>query len=210
MADRSQFEFRTTALDPDLLDSPFKVQTNWHVITGAPSCGKTTLINLLAEKGLKTVPEVARQYLEGELGQGRTIEEIRQDCAGLQRRIKELQQQVEAGLGVTDSIFLDGAVPSSLAWYRAFGLDPNDILAACFNFRYASVFILDRLPVELDGLRFDDESFHSYLDGWIRRDYCALGYRVVRVPVLSPTARLGYVFERLPRQSMRQRPDGAA
>ena len=33
------------ALDPALLSTPFKIQTNWHVITGAPSSGKTTMIN---------------------------------------------------------------------------------------------------------------------------------------------------------------------
>jgi predicted AAA+ superfamily ATPase len=59
MPDSSQHDFRTTELDPDLLSTPFGVQTNWHVITGAPSCGKTTLINLLADKGLQTVPESA-------------------------------------------------------------------------------------------------------------------------------------------------------
>ena len=50
--------FKTTKLDPDLLPTPFEVQTNWHVITGAPCSGKTTLIDQLADKGFHTVPEV--------------------------------------------------------------------------------------------------------------------------------------------------------
>jgi hypothetical protein len=30
-------------LDPQRLSAPFKYKTNWHVITGAPCSGKTTL-----------------------------------------------------------------------------------------------------------------------------------------------------------------------
>ena len=41
---------RSIELDPDLLSTPFGVQTNWHVITGAAGSGKTTLIDLLADK----------------------------------------------------------------------------------------------------------------------------------------------------------------
>ena len=51
----AQHKIRTTALDPDLLSNPFGAQTNWHVLTGAASSGKTTLINMLADKGCATV-----------------------------------------------------------------------------------------------------------------------------------------------------------
>jgi len=43
MLDTPQHDFRTTELDPDLVSTPFRVQTDWHVITGAPSSGKSTL-----------------------------------------------------------------------------------------------------------------------------------------------------------------------
>ena len=44
MSASSQQDFRATELDPALLSTPFEVQTNWHVITGAASCGKTTFM----------------------------------------------------------------------------------------------------------------------------------------------------------------------
>ena len=202
MPDSSQHDFRTTELDPDLLSTPFGVQTNWHVITGAPSCGKTTLINLLADKGFQTVPESARQYMEREIARGRTIDEIREDGAALQRGIKDMQLSIEGGLRAIDVAFLDGAVPGSLAWYRVFGLNPNEILLECFHHRYASVFILDRLPLQLNGLRFEDDAYTGFLDEWIARDHSALGYSVVRVPVLAPEERLAFVLERLSEQGL--------
>ena len=49
MLDNAQHKYGTTELDPDILSTPFGVQTNWHVITGAPCSGKTTLIDQLAD-----------------------------------------------------------------------------------------------------------------------------------------------------------------
>lgn len=202
MVDNPKFDYRCTELDPDLLSTPYGVQTNWHVITGAPSCGKTTLINLLAGKGFRTVPETARLYIERDIARWRTIDEIHANADALQRNIKATQLGIECGLKAFDVVFLDGAVPGSLAWYRVFGLNPNEILLDCFHHRYASVFILAPLPLELDGLRFEEDAHTGFLDKWHTRDYSALGYRVVRVPVLSPEERLAFVLERLSEQNL--------
>ena len=202
MSDRSQHDFITTALDLELLSTSFGVQTNWQVISGAPSCGKTTLINLLAEKGFQTVPEGAREYMQSEVARGRSIDDVHEDGAGLQCAIKDKQLRTEAGLQASDVIFLDGAVPHSLTWYRIFGLDPNEILSDCFYHRYASVFILDRLPLHLNGFRFKDETYNAFLNEWLVRDFSALGYDVVRVPVLAPEERLEFILERLSEQGL--------
>jgi predicted ATPase len=196
MLGSSQHDFRATELDPDLLSTPFRVQTNWHVITGAPSSGKTTLIDQLADKGFRTVPEGARQYLEREVAKGRTVEKIREDVA-TQRGIAGTQLRIEGGLRAIDLLFLDRAFPDCLAYHRVFGLNPNEILAECFHHRYASVFMLDRLPVQQNGFRPEDDALAGLLGEWTARDYSALGYRVVRVPVMSPEERLAFVLETL-------------
>jgi predicted ATPase len=64
------------------------------------------------------------------------------------------------------------------------------------------MFILDPLPFQGNGVRDDDAAKVGYLDEWIARDYSALGYRVVRVPVLSPQERLAFVLERLSEQGL--------
>lgn len=197
MAGKARHKSRASDLDPDLLGTPFGIPTNWHVVTGAPSCGKTTLIGLLADEGFRTVAEAARQFIERKTSDGRSIDEIHQHGAELQRRILDIKLSVEDALPPADVIFLDDAAPGSVSWYRLFGLDPNTALPHCFHHRYASVFVLDPLPLELDGLRFEDD-FTGILDDWIERDYTALRYAVVRVPVMTPEARLEYVLERVP------------
>jgi len=198
-----QHDFRAAELDPDLLSTPFRIQTNWHVITGAPCCGKTTLIDQLVNQGFQTVPETARQYIKREMAARRTGHPIRADAAALQRSIKDMQLSIERGLRANEVLFLDGAFPGSLAWYRFYGLNPNEILAECFHHRYASVFMLDPLPFQLDDQRVEEmTAIVSFLDEWHARDYSALGYRVVRVPVLPPEDRLAFVLEKLSKQGL--------
>jgi predicted ATPase len=136
-------------------------------------------------------------YIEREVARGQTVEEIRANMVALQRGIKDMQLVIERGLRPADIVFLDRAVPDTLAWYRVFGLNPNEFLLECFHHRYASVFILDQLPLELNGFRFEDDAYTGFLDQWHTRDYNALGYKVIRVPVLPPEERLAFTLERL-------------
>ena len=208
MPDRPQPDFRTTELDPHLLSTPFGVQTNWHVITGASISGKTTLIDLLADKGFQIFPEPGRQYFESELAKGRTIAEIRQDRAAMTRQIYDLWLNLNQGLQAAELTFLDRGLPDALAFYRFAGMDPNGILPDCFQHRYASVFILDRLPYQQDGIRGGDDTSAAYFDAWMERDYSALGYEAVRVPVLPPEERLAFVLEKLSADGLLVQPTG--
>jgi len=197
MTDDPQHDFSIAELDAALLSTPFGVQTNWHVIAGAPCSGKTTLIGALADQGFRTLPESGRAYVEGEMAKGRTTDELLGHGALMQRGVLALQLRSERRLPVHEAAFLDSGAPSCLAYFRVLGLDPNDILAACFHHRYASVFLLDRFPIEQDGVRFEDDSTARFIDEWLLRDYSALGYRVVRVPVLPLKGRLTFVLAAL-------------
>jgi predicted ATPase len=203
MFDNPQQIYRAGELDQDILSTPFRVQTNWHVITGTVSSGKSTIIHQLANRGYTTVPETARLYIEKEMAKGRTIHEIHADGVALQWGMKNLQLEVELGLPAIDVAFLDRGVPDFLAWYRVRGINPNEILAECFHHRYASIFMLEPLPFQPDDQRVEEiAAIAGYLDLWHLRDYRALGYSVVRVPVMPPKERLAFVLERLSEQGL--------
>ena len=198
MSDHHQLKFSAIELDLDLLSTPFKLETNWHVITGTPSSGKTTLINQLAESGYRIVPETARLYIQQEMAKEQGIHPMHSDPAALQRKIKDLQLSVERGLEADDFLFLDGAVPGSLAYYRVCGLNPNELLPECFHHRYASVFLLDPLPFQVDDERVEEVgAVADFLDEWHTRDFRSLGYDIVRVPGVPPQERLAFVLESL-------------
>jgi predicted ATPase len=117
--------------------------------------------------------------------------------SAIQVAVFEMQLKIEHNFQPEQVIILDGALPGSLSWYRAFGLNPNEILNECFHHRYASVFIFDPLPYKENGARDEDAPIVDYFDEWLARDYYALGYSVIRVPVMSIQNRLNFVLERL-------------
>jgi predicted ATPase len=192
---------RYTPLDADLLACPFGIETNWHVITGAICCGKTTLVNMLADQGYQILPETSRAYIESEVAKGRRLDQIFGNVDD-ERAMTRRQGDMEFGLRASDVVFLDRALPDYLWFWRLFGLDPNELLSRCRHHRYASVFVLDRLPLELDGARIEDDDYTVLFDEALVRDYSALGYDVVRVPVLSCEARVAFVLEKLLEQGL--------
>jgi predicted ATPase len=197
MIDQPHPKFLNTRLDPRYLSTPYNVQTNWHVIAGAPSAGKTTLVNQLAELGFQTAPEPARLYLDGEIAKGRKIQEIRKEHRKLQHIFFDLQMNLESKLNPADFLIMDRGIPDQFTYCRIAGVNPNKFLKDSFYFRYAAVFILDPLPFESDGYRDPEADRVDYFDTWITRDYHALGYETIRIPVLPPEERLAFVLKEL-------------
>lgn len=203
MGKGSQRSFNTADLNPGLLTGSFETQTRWHVITGAACVGKTTLIEQLKKAGFQTVLETARLYFKQEMDKGHTLDEILEERQALQRGIFELQKQYEQNQEKTEVAFLDRAMPDSLTFHRLNGLDPNELLLDCLRYRYASVFILDRLPFHRkETLGPEDERSSKFLDDWLVRDYSAIGYTVVRVPVMPPKERLEFILSTLSRRGL--------
>ena len=149
---------------------------------------------MLTEKGFQTVQEAGREFFEREFAKGRTIEEIREDQAGMTRQVYDIMVEHESGLRTHEINFLDRALPDGFAFYRLAGMDPNEILQDCFQHRYAAVFLLNRLPYQKDGVRVADDETAAFLESWMLRDYSALGYKVIKVPVLPPEERLSFVL----------------
>lgn len=195
MSSKTNNKFRNTPLNPKLLATPFKVNTDWFVITGASCSGKTTIIDLLAEEGYHTVPESGRLYISEELEKGRKIDEIREDQADLAHKIYDLMVRTEDNLPTDEKCFLDRALPDAFSFFRFKGINPNEVFPDCFKYHYASVFILDRLPYIRDGVRAADDETAAYYERWLLSDYKSLGYKTIRVPVLPPDDRINYILE---------------
>src|SRR5678815_4588962 len=92
-------------------------KTNWYVITGGPCSGKTTTVNLLHSRGYKITIEHARHYLDTQRISGRTVEEVRKNQREFQLGLLEMQIEQENSITPDDLIFLDRAIPDSLAYY---------------------------------------------------------------------------------------------
>ena len=172
--------------------------TNWYVITGGPSTGKTTIINLLTEKGYKTTIEHARHYIDTMKEEGRTVEEIRANKRKFQLGVLDMQIEQEAELSPSDTVFLDRAIPDAMAYYRFLKLEYDKILLdAMKEVAYKKIFILDRLPFVNDYARTEDEQAQKLIHQLIIEVYQSLEFPVVFVPVISPDERVEFILKNL-------------
>ncbi|TVQ84225.1 MAG: ATPase [Micavibrio sp.] len=175
----------------------FDTETQWVVITGAPSSGKTSVLMELAERGCHVEHEIARNYITDLLKEGKKLEDIRADEGKLQRDILELKLHRETILHPDERIFIDRGVPDSISYYRIADLDSAEAEAKCYHFKYGTVFLFDRLPLVKDGVRAESEEVADLLDKTLEEDYKAVGYQPVRVPVLTIEERADFILQHL-------------
>jgi len=171
--------------------------TNWYVITGAPCSGKTSVIRELERLGYRVVHEVARAYIDAQLNKGKNLKQIKGNGLAFEHHILNCKVEIEASLAQDDVVFLDRALPDSIAYFKKEGLDPNEPLEKSKAVRYKKVFLLERLVFEKDPVRSEDEASALELERLIKDSYQMLGYDVVCVPVLSIQERTEFILQRI-------------
>jgi len=176
----------------------FETNTNWIVITGAPSSGKTTVLDELAKKGYHTEPETARLFIESEMAKGRPLEDIKADALHLQIGILKTKIDRETRLNPEELVLFDRGIPDTIAYCELCHLSTKIVLQDCYHFKYKYVFHFDRLPLIKDGTRIDTEEDADFLDNHLEKAYQSLGYTVIRVPVMSIKDRVDFILGYLP------------
>lgn len=176
------------------------IATDWVVVTGAPSSGKTTTVKALSSLLARPVrPEVATMVIRRRMQLGRTLMEATADQHDLQREIFSEGQLSEDGLPHDAPHILDRGWPDVIAYellYRGGRAEQWLHQVANARRRYRRVFRLDRLPFEDNDVRVDGvvaDQLHE-LYGYV---YTRLGYEVVDVPVLPVVERAAFITERL-------------
>ena len=173
-------------------------QTNWYVITGGPSSGKTTTVNLLKERGYITTFEHARHYLDTQRLKGRTIADVRKQQAAFQLGVLDMQIEQENQILPDVLVFLDRAIPDALAYYRFLNLPEDEKLTeALLTVSYKKIFILDCLPLVKDYARTEDTVAQKKIHALLIEVYESLGFPIVQVPVLPPEERVDFILRNL-------------
>ncbi len=177
----------------------FRFHTNWCAITGAPSSGKTSVVEELAHRGYAIQNEVARELIEEALRRGKTLAEVRDvtHVQELQRRILKLKVAREKGLDRNALVFTDRGTPDSIVYFRLAKMDPQPAIEASKIFRYKAVFLFERLAIVRDDVRTESEQQAGEIENMLIEDYGALGYDVVRVPVLPIPERADFIMAHL-------------
>lgn len=168
-------------------------KSNWYVITGGPSSGKSTVLEHIEKLGYKVIPEATRSLIDEEKAAGKTIKDIRRDEAEFQRRVLARKIKIESELPRDQLIFFDGAIPSSVAYFETSGLDPQQALSVCQKGQYRKVFLMEQLPFVQDGARTENTETIKELNRLLKKAYEDLGYEVISVPVMSVEERVKFI-----------------
>lgn len=175
-----------------------KRDRNWYVITGGPSSGKSTVIELLKDDGYTTTHEVARHFIDLQRINGRSTEEIRANQRQFQHKVLNLQIQLERRLDPQEMIFLDRGMPDELAYYEYFKLPPDEkLIEYLASATYKKIFIMDLLPLDKDYARTEDLDAQKALHQLIIDTYKRRSEPIVMVPVLPPKERVAFILANL-------------
>jgi predicted ATPase len=174
------------------------VKSNWYVVTGGPSSGIDTVLNTLKKMGYRVTSEVARDIIDEERAKGKTTPEIRRNEAKFQQRAFRRKIELENKLPKNQLIFLNRALPDSIAYYQNCGLNSQGVFNKCKRGLYKKVFLLKQLSqFTKDYARIENVKRAKKLSSLLKKAYRKLGYKVIIVPVMTPKRRAKFILSHL-------------
>lgn len=172
------------------------IETNWVVVTGAPSSGKSTVIEILHNNGYLTNPDISRKYLEEESAKGTSAADVRLNEGQLQKVLFILMVKNALSLNVDDEIFHDYSLPDNLPFLKLANIPiPREIIASSKMFRYKKVFFFEPLHIEQDEIRTETTEDQKKLSHMIKETYLNLGYAPISVPLMSAEERYRFILD---------------
>jgi len=169
--------------------------THKYVLTGGPGVGKTSVLNVLADRGYVTIPEAARSIIEIAQKEG-------SDCLPWKNKQKfqdlvtATQMALEDG-AVADNIFCDRGIIDGYAYSRLDGLIIPAEIERLGRKRYDTVFLLAPLDCyRTDSARKEDAGSARIIHEAILTAYLRFGYDPVYVSATySPVQRADFILE---------------
>lgn len=163
----------------------------FHVLTGGPGAGKTTLIERLAALGYATTAEAGRALVRAGIGAG--------DPVAFAGAILDWEMRSYAwACEQPGPVFFDRGMPDVAgAWLQLGEPVPAHVEAAIAQCRYASVFIA---PPWREIYVHDEERRHSWETAvrtyeLMAEAYARYGYDPVELPKAPVEDRLAFILE---------------
>lgn len=173
--------------------------TNWYVITGGPSSGKTKVIEYLAFLGFSVIPEAARILIDLERSEGKTLEEIRGNEVEFQKRVLKMKIKRENKLPPRKLIFFERGIPDSIPYLEVAGGKTIQAILASKKRRYKGVFLLEQLPFEKDYARTENGKLAKKINKLLYKTYKDLGHKVTKIPVKPIDKRAKLILKKMSR-----------
>jgi predicted ATPase len=167
------------------LDLDSRIDTNWIVITGAPSSGKSSLIKKLLDMGHQVCNDVAREIIQEINRKRNPLDEKRKQLLIVERLLEKY-----SAICRKQVIFLDYGMPDNLVFQALAGFQLDLAIKAARAIRYRAVFLLEPLKIDYDGIRNLDTNMQRSIHMKILNKYMELNYRPIVIPSTDLQSRL--------------------
>lgn len=170
---------------------------NWYVITGAPSSGKSTIVNKLASLGYETMNEWGRKVIDREMTNGKTLEQINVDSPEFERSWVEQQVNAEKNLIADKTTFFDRGILDTLAYFHYYKWPiPGAIKKWCDSANYnRRVFLTELMEYKKDYARIETEDTARQMQQIFIDVYEEAGYDVILIPKDTVENRLKLILD---------------
>jgi predicted ATPase len=74
------------------------------------------------------------------------------------------------------------------------GLDPYDPIQKSRLWQYKKIFFFERIPLEKDSVRSEDDKVASRIDRLLKESYRMLNYELILVPLMSVNDRVKFIL----------------
>lgn len=171
---------------------------NFHVLTGGPGAGKTTLIETLASMGYATTPEAGRGIIRDQVAIGGSALPWADRALYAELMLSWDMRSHALARRQRGPVFFDRGIPDVKGYLVLCGLPvPAHVQRAVETIRYAPMVFL--LPPWREIFGQDAERRQSFDEAertceMMRQTYRAAGYRIVAVPRAPVTERAAFVL----------------
>ncbi|MGB0218569.1 MAG: AAA family ATPase [Sinimarinibacterium flocculans] len=181
------------------------------MLSGAPSSGKSTVLDLVGRAGVATQEEQARLYFTEELRRLGSNGLTTIDPERFVRDIFQMNQQTHECVDRNEVVVFDRSLVDVVAFALLDGVPVDTMIPQCAHYRFALALIFDPVSAEDDDpVRYHPHDQRLQIEIACEKLYEALGARVVRVPVFTTTAqRAAMVLKEIERMPQLRR-GGAA
>ena len=172
-----------------------------YILTGGPGAGKTTVLDLLAQQGYKTVPEVARTIIQQQNDTSGNATHTGDQAAFCDLMLDASIKAYKKNDINSAPVFFDRGIPGLLGYADMIDLaDKTKILDAINQYRYNSTVF--SFPPWEEIYQNDDERLQDFAEAvttyrYIKAAHETSGYTVLEVPKATVEERVAFILRHL-------------
>ena len=175
-------------------------KNNYFILTGPPGAGKSSILNLLKEKGVLVIEEPARQIIaEQRLIEGKGLYDKNKHLfleLMLSRAIYTYKQMLES----TNIVVFDRGIPDLIGYAQLFGIDHSIIANAAQYFRYNTKVLFapfwSEIYVNDDERKMTAKEANEF-GSIIKQGFLELSYQTIDIPLDSISSRVDFIVHEI-------------